>query len=79
MMKTFDEIFENAENIITGIAAAPGLVIAKAYKFIKEELEVNGQKITNIKHKLKSLTSLSFDNDDFSKLLKYKNNGKNKK
>ena len=55
MMKTFDEIFENAENIITGIAAAPGLVIAKAYKFIKEELEVNGQKITNIKQALTDL------------------------
>jgi len=36
-------------------------------------------KIIKIKSKLKSLASLSFDNGDFNKLLKNKNNGKNKK
>ena len=37
------------------------------------------QKIIKIKHKLKSLTSLCFDNDYFKKLLKNKNYEKNKK
>ncbi len=55
MMTTFNDIFKDAGNKITGIAAAPGLVIAKAYKYIKEELEVNGQKIINIKQALSDL------------------------
>jgi len=54
-MKTFDEIFKDAPNRITGIAAAPGIVIGKAYKFIKEELEVSEQKITNTKQALSDL------------------------
>ncbi len=54
-MLTFNEIFKDAENRITGIAAAPGLVIAKAYKFIKEELEVNDNEITDIKQALLDL------------------------
>lgn len=70
MIRTFDEIFEDAENLITGIAAAPGLVIGKAYKFIKEELEVNGQKITNIKQALSDLDeAISRSKKELNKIL----------
>lgn len=54
-MKTFYEIFKDAQNRITGIAAAPGIVIGRAYKFIKEELEVSEQSITNTKQALSDL------------------------
>ena len=54
-MKTFDEIFRDAPNRITGIAAAPGLVIGRAYKFTKEELEVSEKSITNTKQALSDL------------------------
>jgi len=51
-MITFDQIYKDAKNKMTGIAAAPGLVIAKAYKFVKEELEISKLEITNIKQAL---------------------------
>ena len=54
-MKTFDEIFRDAPNRITGIAAAPGIVIGRAYKFTKEELEVSEKSITNTKQALSDL------------------------
>ena len=47
-MKNFKQIFKEAENAITGIAAAPGIVIAKAYLFTKEKLEINDGDISNI-------------------------------
>ena len=47
-MKSFKQIFSEAENKIVGIAAAPGIVIAKAYLFTKEVLEVNGGPITDV-------------------------------
>ncbi len=47
-MKSFKQIFKESENKIVGIAAAPGIVIAKVYLFTKEVLEVNGSPITNI-------------------------------
>ncbi len=47
-MKGFKQIFKEAENKIVGIAAAPGIVIAKAYLFTKEVLEINGGTITDI-------------------------------
>ncbi len=40
-MKTFKQIFREAENKIPGIAAAPGIVIAKTYLFSKEPIEIN--------------------------------------
>lgn len=40
-MKTFKQIFKEAENKIPGIAAAPGIVIAKTYLFSKEPIEVS--------------------------------------
>jgi phosphotransferase system enzyme I (PtsI) len=40
-MKTFKQIFREAENKVPGIAAAPGIVIAKTYLFTKEPLEIS--------------------------------------
>lgn len=40
-MKTFKQIFREAENKIPGIAAAPGIVIAKTYLFTKEAIQVS--------------------------------------
>ncbi len=39
-MKSFRQIFRDAENKIAGIAAAPGIVIGKAYLFTKEKIDV---------------------------------------
>jgi phosphotransferase system enzyme I (PtsI) len=47
-LKNFKEIYTKSKNKITGIAAAPGIVIGKAYLFTKEKLEVNNNSITNI-------------------------------
>ena len=38
-MKTFKDIYKSAENKISGIAAAPGIVIGEVYMFTKEKLE----------------------------------------
>ncbi|MDY0082705.1 MAG: phosphoenolpyruvate--protein phosphotransferase [Ignavibacteriaceae bacterium] len=46
-MKSFREIYKSAENVVTGIAAAPGIVIGKAFLFSKEKLEINKAPITN--------------------------------
>ena len=40
-MKTFKQIFAEADNKIAGIAAAPGIVIAEVYLFAKEKLQIN--------------------------------------
>ncbi len=40
-MKSFHKVFTEAENKIAGVAAAPGIVVANAYLFIKDKLEVN--------------------------------------
>jgi len=47
-MKTFKEIYVKSENKITGIAAAPGIVIAEAYLVTKEKLEVSKADITDV-------------------------------
>jgi phosphotransferase system enzyme I (PtsI) len=47
-MKSFKDIYKNAENKIAGIAAAPGIVIGKAYLFSKEKLEISKAPVTNI-------------------------------
>ncbi len=47
-MKDFKKIYNEAENKISGIAAAPGIVIGKVYIFTKEMLEVNSSPITNV-------------------------------
>lgn len=48
-MKSFKEIYKSSENKFAGIAAAPGIVIGKAYLFTKEKIEINKSPITNIK------------------------------
>ena len=47
-MKGLKEIIKHANNYLTGIAAAPGLTIGKAYVFTKEVLEINQNGITEI-------------------------------
>lgn len=47
-MKSFKEIYKNSENKISGIAAAPGIVIGKAYLFSKEKLEISKAAITDV-------------------------------
>lgn len=46
-MKSFTNIYKNSENKIIGIAAAPGIVIGKAYLFTKEKLNISKAPITN--------------------------------
>ncbi len=40
-MKTFKQIIREATNKVPGIAAAPGIVIAKTYLFTKEAIEIS--------------------------------------
>ena len=47
-MKTFRQIFKEAENKIPGIAAAPGIVIAKTYLFTKEAIEISEGEIFEV-------------------------------
>ena len=47
-MTNFKQIFQAANNKFHGIAAAPGLVIAKAYLFTKEKLEISDAPITDL-------------------------------
>lgn len=47
-MTNFKQIFNEADNKVHGIAAAPGLVIAKAYLFTKEKLEISDAPITDV-------------------------------
>lgn len=47
-MKTFKNIIRDAENKIAGIAAAPGIVIAKTYLFTKEAIEINEEEIFEV-------------------------------
>ncbi len=46
-MKNFRDIYKSAQNKIAGIAAAPGIVIGKAYLFSKEKLEISKAAITD--------------------------------
>lgn len=47
-MKSFKDIYKNSENKISGIAAAPGIVIGEVYLFSKEKLEISKAPITDI-------------------------------
>jgi len=47
-MKSFKEIYRDAENKIPGLAAAPGIVIGRAHLFTKEKVEINKSEITDI-------------------------------
>jgi phosphotransferase system enzyme I (PtsI) len=54
-VKTFKQIFREAQNKIAGIAAAPGIGIAKSYLFSKEKLEINSSAITDIEEAKRNL------------------------
>ncbi len=54
-MKSFRQIFLESENKIAGIAAAPGIIIGKAYLFTKEKISVNRGEITDIDEARKNL------------------------
>ncbi len=54
-MKSFIQIYKEAKNKIIGIAAAPGIIIARAYLFTKEKIEINDGLITDIEEALKNL------------------------
>ncbi len=47
-MKSFKDIYKNSENKISGIAAAPGIVIGKVYLFAKEKIEISKAEITDV-------------------------------
>ena len=47
-MKSFKDVYKNSDNKIAGIAAAPGIVIGKAYLFTKEKLNINKSDITSV-------------------------------
>ena len=54
-MKSFKDIYKSAENKISGIAAAPGIVIGEVYLFTKEKLEINKDNIANVEEAKKNL------------------------
>lgn len=53
-MKSFKDIYKESGNKITGIAAAPGIVIGKAYLFSKEKLEISKDSISNIEEAIEN-------------------------
>jgi phosphotransferase system enzyme I (PtsI) len=46
-MKSFKDVYKSSENKVTGIAAAPGIVIGQVYLFSKEKLDISKAPITN--------------------------------
>ncbi len=68
-MKSFKDVYRNAENKIAGIAAAPGIVIGEVYLFTKEKLEINDADITDVKEAKKNLLeALEKSKKEFSKI-----------
>ena len=47
-MKSFKDIYQDSENKIAGIAAAPGIVVGRVYLFSKEKLEIRKADITDV-------------------------------
>ncbi len=69
-MKSFRQIFIEAENKISGIAAAPGIVIGKAFLFMKEKIDVNRGEITDIEEAKRNLEeALSKSRKELNKIL----------
>ena len=54
-MKTFKQIYKDADNKIHGIAAAPGIVIGKVYLFTKEKLEISDGEVTDVEEAKRNL------------------------
>lgn len=53
-MKSFKEIISKSKNKISGIAAAPGIVIGKTYLFTKEKIEISKAPITDVEEAIKN-------------------------
>lgn len=53
-MKTFKQIYDQADNKIIGIAAAPGIVIGPVYLYTREKLEVINGEITDYQDAVKN-------------------------
>lgn len=71
-MKTFKEIISKAENKIAGIAAAPGIVIGKAYLFAKEKIEISKSPITDVDEALKNFEeALAQSKKELNKIFDY--------
>jgi phosphotransferase system enzyme I (PtsI) len=69
-VKSFRQIFLEAENKIAGIAAAPGIVIGKAYLFTKEKIDINRGEITDIEEAKKNLLeALNKSKKELNKIL----------
>jgi len=69
-LKSFRQIFLESENKIAGIAAAPGIVIGKAYLFMKEKIDVNRGEITDIQEARKNLEeALNKSKKELNKIL----------
>ncbi len=69
-MKSFHKVFTEAENKIAGVAAAPGIVVANAYLFIKDKLEVNHGSVISTDEALKDFEeSLAKSKKELSKIL----------
>jgi phosphotransferase system enzyme I (PtsI) len=47
-VKSFKEIYRKSENKISGIAAAPGIIIGEAYLFTKEKLQISKYDVEDI-------------------------------
>lgn len=47
-MKSFKEIYSSSKNKISGIGAAPGIIIGEAYLFTKEKLQISKANIVDI-------------------------------
>jgi len=55
-LKSFKEIYREAENKIAGIAAAPGIIIGEAYLFTKEKLKISKADIDDVEKAKHDLT-----------------------
>ncbi len=53
-MKSFSKLYKNSLNKVSGIAAAPGIVIGQVYLFTKEKLDINKSEITNVDEAIKN-------------------------
>ena len=53
-MKSFSKLYKNSLNKVSGIAAAPGIVIGQVYLFTKEKLDINKGEITNVDEAIKN-------------------------
>jgi len=53
-MKSFSKLYKNSLNKVSGIAAAPGIVIGQVYLFTKEKLDINKGEISNVDEAIKN-------------------------